>query len=107
MIRRVALPAAAPGIMTGVILGLARAFGEALAVAMVIGKTRAFPKGLFSSTSTLTSVIASNMGNTFDGTEYNSALWSMALLLFLISLFFIVLIHAVTAKGEKRIHGKD
>ncbi|MCI1931121.1 MAG: phosphate ABC transporter permease subunit PstC [Clostridia bacterium] len=107
IIKNVVLPAASSGIMTGIILGLARAFGEALAVAMVIGKTRVFPKNIFSSTSTLTSVIASNMGNTFDGTEYNSALWSMALLLFIISLLFIFLIHFISAKGEKKANGKD
>jgi phosphate transport system permease protein len=107
IIRKVVLPAASSGIMTAIILGLARAFGEALAVAMVIGKTRGFPKSIFSSTSTLTSVIASNMGNTFDGTEYNSALWSMALLLFIISLLFIFMIHYISAKGEKKTHGKD
>lgn len=107
MIRRVVLPSASPGVMTGIILGLARAFGEALAVAMVIGKTKSFPNGLFSSTSTLTSVIASNMGNTFDGTEYNSALWSMALLLFFISLSFIFLIHWISARGEKKLYGKS
>jgi phosphate transport system permease protein len=107
MIRRVILPAASSSIVTGIILGLARAFGEALAVAMVIGKTKDFVTGLFSSTSTLTSVIASNMGNTFDGTEYNSALWSMALLLFVISLFFIFLVHHISVKGQKKAHGKD
>lgn len=106
MIRKVVLPAASSGIMTGIILGLARAFGEALAVAMVIGKTRSFPNGLFGPTSTLTSIIASNMGNTFDGTEYNSVLWTMALLLFVISLLFILLIHFISSKGEKKAHGK-
>lgn len=100
-IYKVVVPAAKSGIITGVILGLARAFGEALAVAMVIGKTRTVPKSLFDSGSTLTSIIASNMGNTFDGTEYNSVLWSMALFLFLISLFFIFLIHLVGKKGNK------
>ncbi|MDD2213622.1 MAG: phosphate ABC transporter permease subunit PstC [Oscillospiraceae bacterium] len=105
MIWRVMLPAAGPGIGTGIILGLTRAFGEALAVSMVIGKTRAFPKNIFSSTSTLTSVIASNMGNTFDGTEYNSALWTMALLLLLISLFFIILTHLLARQGGGGKHG--
>jgi phosphate transport system permease protein len=56
------LPSAKTGIYTGIILGLARAFGEALAVAMVIGKMRAFPKNIFSPTINLTSVIASDMG---------------------------------------------
>jgi phosphate transport system permease protein len=107
VISRVVQPAAAAGIFTGIILGLARAFGEALAVAMVIGKSRTMISGIFSATSSLTTVIASNMGNTFDGTEYNSALWTMALLLFLISLLFIFAIHAVSKRGERKLSGKD
>ena len=34
VIHKVVMPTALPGIVTGVILGLSRAFGEALAVAM-------------------------------------------------------------------------
>lgn len=46
-IYRVIVPAASSGIVSGVILGLARAFGEALAVAMVIGQTTALPTSIF------------------------------------------------------------
>jgi phosphate transport system permease protein len=99
VIYRVVIPAAKNGIFTGVILGLARAFGEALAVAMVIGKTRAFPTSLVSPTNNLTAAIAADMGNTANGGEYNLALWSMALLLFLISMLFIFLIHIISRKG--------
>lgn len=101
VIRHIVLPAALPGIITGIILGLSRAFGEALAVAMVIGKTRAFPKNLLSPTSNLTAAIAADMGNSANGGEHNLALWSMALLLFLISMFFILMIHVVSGKGKK------
>lgn len=104
-ISRAVVPAASPGIFTGIILGLARAFGEALAVAMVIGKTRAFPKSLLSPTNNLTAAIASDMGNSANGGEQNLALWSMGLLLFLISMLFIFLIHLVSGK-EKRKHAK-
>ena len=80
----------------------ARAFGEALAVAMVIGQTTALPTSIFSTTKTLTTEIAAQMGNAMEGGEMKSALWTMALLLFAISLFFISLIHYVTAvKPEK------
>jgi phosphate transport system permease protein len=105
VISRVVIPAAIPGIITGVVLGLARAFGEALAVAMVIGKTRAFPANLLSPTNNLTGAIASDMGNTAYGGEYNLALWTMALLLFLISMLFIYLIHLISRK-EKKYHGQ-
>jgi len=102
VISRVVVPAASQGIFTGVILGLARAFGEALAVAMVIGKTRAFPKGLLWPTNNLTAAIAADMGNSSNGGEQNLALWTMALLLFLISMLFIFLIHRVAKTGEKK-----
>lgn len=98
---KVALPSARAGILTGVILGLSRAFGETLAVAMVIGKTRVFPKGLLYPVNNLTSAIASDMGNTADGSEYNLALWSMALLLLIISLLCIGAIHIISAKASK------
>jgi phosphate transport system permease protein len=99
MIWRVILPSAVPGILTGVVLGLARAFGEALAVAMVIGRMDRFPQGILSATNNLTSKITADMGNTTSGTEWNDALWSMALLLFVISFLFIVLIRIIGRKG--------
>ena len=42
-IYKVVIPAAGSGILSGIILGLARAFVEALAVAMVFGLTSAHP----------------------------------------------------------------
>ncbi len=106
MIYKIVLPAAKSGIFSGIILGLARAFGEALAVAMVIGKMRAFPTSLLSPTTNLTSAIASDMGGAAEGGEYNIALWTMALLLFLISILFIFLVHIINHKGGKD-HAKD
>ncbi len=102
VIYRIVIPASKNGIFTGIILGLARAFGEALAVAMVIGKTKSFPKNLLSPTSNLTAEIAADMGNTASGGEANMALWSMALLLFLISMLFIFLIHLISGSGKKK-----
>lgn len=45
---RVVLPAAASGVMAGVILGVGRAIGETMAVIMVAGNQAALPRGLFS-----------------------------------------------------------
>ncbi len=57
----VVLKSAAPSLMTAVILGMTRAFGEALAVQMVIGRIQ-MPSGLFTPASTLTSVLTMGMG---------------------------------------------
>ena len=55
--------------------------------------TLSTPKGLFSTTKSLTTEIAAQMGNATEGGEMKTALWTMALLLFLLSLLFILLIH--------------
>ena len=100
VIYRVVLPAAKTGILTGIILGLARAFGEALAVAMVIGKTPTFAGSVLEPTSSLTTAITANMTNSAQGGELNTALWTMALLLFIISMAFILLIHVISGRGR-------
>lgn len=99
MIYKVVLKSAIPGIMTAVVLGMSRAFGEALAVQMVIGNTTIIPKSLVTPASTLTSVLTTNMGNTIPGQIQNNVLWTLALLLMIMSLFFILIIHLI---GRKR-----
>ena len=101
-IRRVIIPSATPGILTGVVLGLARAFGEALAVQMVLGNTVRIPHSLLDSTVNMTSIITMDMGNTAMGTVWNNALWSMAFLLLIMSFLFIVLIHRIGKKGDSK-----
>ncbi len=99
-ISKVIVPSAKNGILTGVVLGLARAFGEALAVQMVIGNTIRFPKSLLSPTSTMTSILTMDMGNTVSGTAWNDALWSLALFLLIISFVFILIIKAIGKRSE-------
>lgn len=99
-IRHIVVKAAAPGILTAVVLGLARAFGEALAVQMVIGNAAAMPTSLFTPASTLTSVLTTSMGNEATGTVYSDVLWSLALILMLMSLAFILLIHLI---GRRKV----
>lgn len=98
-ISRVIIPSAKDGILTAAVFGMARAFGEALAVQMVIGNTAAMPKGLVESSATLTSVLTTGIGNSVMGTADNNALWSLALILLVMSLAFNLLIHLVSKKG--------
>ncbi|EGD47553.1 phosphate ABC transporter, inner membrane subunit PstC [Ruminiclostridium papyrosolvens DSM 2782] len=99
---KIILPSAMPGILTGVVLGLARAFGEALAVQMVLGNTIRIPHSIVDSTVNMTSIITMDMGNTAMGTVWNNALWSMALLLLIMSFLFIILIHKIGKKGVSK-----
>ncbi|MGB9678665.1 MAG: phosphate ABC transporter permease subunit PstC [Thermoanaerobacteraceae bacterium] len=98
-IRKVVLPAAMPGVLTAIVLGLARAFGEALAVQMVIGNRVVIPTSFLQPMSTITSIITMDMANTVMGSVWNDALWSLALLLLLISFAFILIIKIVGRRG--------
>lgn len=100
-IYKVILKVATPRILTAVIFGMARAFGEALAVQMVIGNAVLMPSNLISPSATLTSQLTSQMGNTVMGTLPNNALWSLALLLLIMSLVFNILVRLVGKRGQK------
>ncbi len=99
MIYRVVLKTAKPGLMMAVIFGMARAFGEALAVQMVIGNASIIPHSLFEPASTLTSILTMGMGYTVMGQVENNALWSLALVLLLMSLFFTLAVRMI-GKGR-------
>lgn len=99
MIYKVILRAATPGILTAVVFGMARAFGEALAVQMVVGNAALMPQNLTSPAATLTSVLTQGIGNTVMGSLENKALWSLALILLLMSLVFNSVIRAIAKKG--------
>ncbi|MBC1521828.1 phosphate ABC transporter permease subunit PstC [Listeria aquatica] len=96
---RVVLRSSRAGILTAVVFGMARAFGEALAVQMVIGNSAVIPTSLFEPASTLTSILTMGMGNTVMGTLDNNILWSLAMVLLAMSLFFIIIIRFI---GRRR-----
>ncbi|AXQ78733.1 phosphate ABC transporter permease subunit PstC [Streptococcus chenjunshii] len=98
---RVILNAAKPGIFTAVVFGMARAFGEALAIQMVVGNSAVMPTSLTTPAATLTSVLTMGIGNTVMGTVENNVLWSLALVLLLMSLAFNTLIKMITREGKK------
>ena len=98
----VVLKSAMPSLMTAVILGMTRAFGEALAVQMVIGGVeKVMPAGLLSPAATLTTALTSGFSNATTGSIQYHALWALGLLLMGMSLIFILVIHLIGAKGAK------
>jgi phosphate transport system permease protein len=96
-IRHVVLPAATTGIATAIVLGMMRAAGEALAVQMVIGNRPLMPTWLTDPLTTLTSQITLDMGNTVAGEAWNQALWTMGLVLMLISVTFVLLVRRLSS----------
>ncbi|KXT78644.1 phosphate ABC transporter permease subunit PstC [Streptococcus sp. DD13] len=98
---RVVLKAARSGIFTAVVFGMARAFGEALAIQMVVGNSAVIPTSLTTPASTLTSILTMGIGNTVMGTVDNNVLWSLAMVLLLMSLAFNSAIKLITREGKK------
>ena len=84
-IHRVILPAAAPGIVAAVMLGIGRVVGETMAVMMITGNSASMPKGLFAPVRTLTATIAAEMGETVQGSEHYFALFSIGIVLFILT----------------------
>jgi phosphate transport system permease protein len=97
-IRHILLPAARTGLLTAIVLGMMRAAGEALAVQMVIGNAPVVPTSLTKPMTTLTSQITLDMGNTVSGQPWNEVLWTMGLILLLLSLGFVVLIRMLARR---------
>ncbi len=92
---KVILPAAKSGILTSIILGIARSIGEAMAVMMVAGNVANMP-GLFKSVRFLTTAVASEMS--YSSGFQREALFSIALVLF----FFIMFINLILNLIVKR-----
>lgn len=83
---KVTIPAAMPGILAAVMLGVGRAIGETMTVLMATGNASAFPKGFFHSVRTITATIAIEMGEVPYQTTHYYALFAIAAVLFLITL---------------------
>lgn len=85
MLRIAVLRNARPGIFGATILGLGRAFGETMAVTMVIGNRPEISKSLFAPGYTLASVIANEFTEAVENVHL-SAIVEMALILFVLTL---------------------
>jgi phosphate transport system permease protein len=99
-LRHMLLRAASTGIMTAVVLGMMRAAGEALAVQMVIGNRPVVPTALTQPITTLTSQITLDMGNTVAGSAWNDALWTMGLVLIVMSLVFVASVRYLARRSR-------
>ncbi|MEZ5199322.1 MAG: phosphate ABC transporter permease subunit PstC [Bacteroidales bacterium] len=87
-IKLVIVKKALPGIISAMGLGLSRAFGETIAVLMVVGNVVKIPSGVFQPGYPLPALIANNYGEMLSIPLYDSALMFAALLLFIVVIVF-------------------
>ena len=86
VIRKVVLPAAKNGLVSAVLLGIGRGFGETMAVLMASGHSINIPGSPFDSVRALTATIAAELGETAVGSDHYGALFALGIFLFLITL---------------------
>ncbi len=101
-IKYVVLKKARPGIIAAVILGLSRAFGETIAVLMVVGNVVQMPKSLFDAAYTLPALIANNYGEMMSIPLYDSALLLAAFILMAVTVSFNVIAWSILLRIERQ-----
>lgn len=101
MIRKVILPAARNGLVSAVLLGVGRGFGETMAVLMASGHAVNIPDSVFDSVRALTATIAAELGETAVGSDHYGALFALGIFLFLIT-FLINLTADLVVRGIRK-----
>ncbi len=96
---KVMIPAARSGIVTGVVLGIGRALGEAMAIILVSGNVVNMP-GLFASVRFLTTGIVSEMS--YASGLHREALFSIGLVLFVFIMVINIVLNTLLKKEGAR-----
>jgi len=85
IVYRVLFPSAKSGLMAACMLGVGRAIGETMAVLLATGNKNQIPHALTDPITTLTATIASEMGDAVAGSDHMASLFTIGLLLLLIT----------------------
>jgi phosphate transport system permease protein len=101
-VKHVVLRRGLPGIIAAVVLGVSRAFGETIAVLMVVGNVAKIPGSPFDGAYPLPALIANNYGEMMSVPLYDSALMLAALILLLVVLAFSVGARIILVKAERK-----
>jgi phosphate transport system permease protein len=100
--KHVVLRKGSAGIIAAVVLGLSRAFGETMAVLMVVGNVARVPRSLFDSAYPLPALIANNYGEMMSVPLYDSALMLAALVLLSVVFVFNIGARIVLVRAERK-----
>lgn len=95
---QVLIPAAQPGIITAIVLGVGRAVGEAMAISMVSGGSVNFPLP-FASVRFLTTAIVGEMG--YASGVHRQVLFTIGLVLFAFIMLVNIAVNSIMKKGLK------
>lgn len=92
---KVIVPAAFPGIMTALLLGIGRVVGETMAVMMVTGNAAVITAKPFESVRTMTATIAAEMGEVAFGSTHYRALFCVGIILLTATFLLNMIAHKI------------
>jgi phosphate transport system permease protein len=98
---RIVIPYAKSGISTAIILGIGRAIGETMAVLMVTGNSSNIPTSFLQPTRTIPATIAAELGETPYGGLHFSALFALAIILFLFTITINLTVELIKNKSRR------
>lgn len=101
-VKHVIMRKALPGVVAAVALGFSRAFGETMAVLMVVGNVAQVPSSILDPAYPLPALIANNYGEMMSIPLYDSALLLAALILLIVVFVFSVLARIFLLRIERR-----
>ncbi|MBC8375183.1 MAG: phosphate ABC transporter permease subunit PstC [FCB group bacterium] len=99
---RVIVPAALPGIIAAIMLGMGRVIGETMAVLMVTGNAAKLTLNPFDSVRTMTATIAAEMGEVAFGSHHYQALFWVGIFLLIMTFGLNVVAQKVLRKYQMR-----
>ena len=103
MIRGAVFPHSRNGTVAATMIGLGRAMGETIAIALVIGSSPKISAELFGSGDTMAAVIVNNFGEATD--TFRAALIGLGVVLFVITILIGILARGVAYRMERRAAG--
>jgi phosphate transport system permease protein len=103
MIRGAVFPYSRTGIVGAVMLGLGRAMGETIAVALVIGSAPAIRAQLFVPGDAMAAVVANEFGEA--GGTHRAALIGLGVVLFVMTVIVNLLARKITGRADRRLAG--
>ena len=102
----VVLPAATPGILAAILLGIGRAFGETMIILMATGNAAIFSAGFFEPVRTMSASIGAEMAEVVFGDTHYSVLFFIGSILFLFTFTLNAIVEIVVRQRlMKRFQG--
>ncbi len=103
MIRAAVISHSKSGMISSIMIGLGRAMGETIAVALVIGSSPQITAKLFGPGDAMASVIANNFGEAEAGSTLRAALIGLGVVLFVITILIGAGARAVLNRSAKKL----